>query len=52
MGKAAVHDRQALVLVNKGGASQKDILALASAIQEDIHRLYGLSLEIAPARLF
>jgi UDP-N-acetylmuramate dehydrogenase len=50
MGNAAVHDRQALVLVNKGKATQQDILALASAIQDDIQRIYGIALEIEPVR--
>jgi UDP-N-acetylmuramate dehydrogenase len=52
MGNAAVHDRQALVLVNKGKATQQDILALASAIQDDIQLIYGIALEIEPVRLF
>lgn len=45
MGKAGVHPRQALVLVNTGGATGADILALASAIENDIFGKYGISLE-------
>ena len=45
MGKAGVHPRQALVLVNTGGATGKDILALASAIEKDIFDKYRITLE-------
>ncbi len=45
MGSAAVHDRQALVLVNKGGATGRDILRLCRAIQQDIRDKYGIDLQ-------
>lgn len=45
MGPAAVHDRQALVLVNTGGARGSDILALCKAIQQDIQEKYGIMLQ-------
>ncbi|MBQ4228223.1 MAG: UDP-N-acetylmuramate dehydrogenase, partial [Bacteroidaceae bacterium] len=41
----AVHDRQALVLVNKGGASGSDIQKLCEAIQKDINERFGIELE-------
>jgi len=45
MGPAAVHDRQALVLVNRGGASGQDILRLCRAIQQDVWNRYGIELQ-------
>lgn len=45
LGPAAVHDRQALVLVNKGGASGRDIQRLCEAIQKDINERFGINLE-------
>lgn len=45
LGPAAVHDRQALVLVNKGGASGHDIQRLCEAIQKDINERFGIKLE-------
>lgn len=44
LGRAAVHDRQALVLVNKGGATGRDILALCEAIRADVLTRFGISL--------
>jgi UDP-N-acetylmuramate dehydrogenase len=48
MGRAAVHDRQALVLVNRGGATAQDILALADAIAADVSRRFGVALHPEP----
>lgn len=48
LGAAGVHDRQALVLVNKGGASAADIMALATAIQGDVQARYRVTLEPEP----
>lgn len=42
LGHAAVHDRQALVLVNKGGATGAEVMALAQRISEDIYQKYGI----------
>jgi len=44
-GRAAVHDRQALVLVNLGGATGEEILQLSEAIRQDILEKYGVVLE-------
>ena len=44
-GPCGVHDRQALVLVNLGGASAEDILGLAFDIQQDIQKRFDISLE-------
>ena len=48
LGEAAVYDKQALVLVNQGGASGADIAALARAIQADIRTRYAVELEPEP----
>lgn len=42
LGRAAVHDRQALVLVNKGGATGDEVMQLAHRISEDIYAQYGI----------
>lgn len=44
IGPAAVHDRQALVLVNKGGATGKDILELCKAVQQSVEETFGIHL--------
>lgn len=48
LGDAAVHDQQALVLVNQGQASGDDICQLASYVKQQISRLFGVALEIEP----
>ncbi|GLU35486.1 UDP-N-acetylmuramate dehydrogenase [Trinickia caryophylli] len=48
LGNAAVHERQALVLVNRGGATGADVLALARAIQADVRERFGVELEPEP----
>ncbi len=46
-GNAAVHDKQALVLVNKtGNATGKEILALAKFIQTKVETKYNIHLEM------
>lgn len=45
-GNAAVHDKQALVLVNKSSASGKEVFQLASNIKQDILQTFGIELEI------
>ena len=48
LGAAGVHDRQALVLVNRGGATAADIMGLAQAIQQAVAERYGVRLEPEP----
>ena len=45
-GDAGVHDKQALVLVNYGNASGKEIHQLAKKIQETVFKNFKISLEI------
>ncbi|CAE6748485.1 UDP-N-acetylenolpyruvoylglucosamine reductase [Paraburkholderia domus] len=51
MGAAGVHERQALVLVNRGGASGAEVLALARAVQRDVLTRFGVELEAEPVCL-
>ena len=44
-GDAGVHDRQALVLVNHGKATGKEILEVARAIQQKVRTTFGIKLE-------
>ncbi len=48
IGGAAVHDQQALVLVNKNRASAQDVRDLAQFIQKTVLQKYGIQLEIEP----
>ncbi len=44
LGRAGVHHRQALVLVNRGGATGADILRLCQAIQHDVYDRFGINI--------
>jgi len=48
LGAAGVYAKQALVLVNHGGASGADVVKLAQAIQDDVAARYGVRLEPEP----
>ncbi len=46
LGRAGVHSQQALVLVNLGGATGADILALAKAVQADVLAKFGVAIDM------
>ena len=48
MGRAGVYPKQALVLVNNGGATGGEVIALARAIQADVLARYGVQLDTEP----
>lgn len=52
VGNAGVYDKQALVLVNRGGLAQPatggEVMTLARAIQTSVYERFGLRLEIEP----
>lgn len=44
LGPAAVHDKQALVLVNLGGAAGKDVIALSDAVRASVREKFGIEI--------
>ncbi len=47
-GRAGVHEDHALVLVNHGGATGREVSELAEAIQASVAERFGISLEAEP----
>ena len=45
LGRVGVHDRQALVLINLGGATGGEVIDLARKIIDSVHTRFGVSLE-------
>lgn len=48
LGAAGVSDTQALVLVNRGGATGGDVARLADAIRADVAATFGVMLDVEP----
>lgn len=48
IGNAAVHEKQALVIVNLGQASAADVASLADEIRNQVHQTFAVELETEP----
>lgn len=46
LGKAGVHDKQALVLVNLGGATSDEIITLCNTICQDVREKFGIDIHL------
>ncbi|MCP5247232.1 MAG: UDP-N-acetylmuramate dehydrogenase [Candidatus Accumulibacter sp.] len=50
LGRVGMYERQALVLVNRGGAHGAEVIALARAVQADVSQCFGV--ELTPEPIF
>ena len=44
LGRAGVHDKQALVLVNRGGATGSEVVTLCETIRKDVREKFGIDI--------
>jgi UDP-N-acetylmuramate dehydrogenase len=51
LGPVGMHERQALVLVNHGGATAQDVQVLAAAVRADVRERFGVDLEQEPVNV-
>lgn len=51
LGKMGVYDKQALVLVNKGGANKSDVMTIAQHIIQKVYDEYQVKLNIEPIQI-
>lgn len=45
LGRCGVYEKQALVLVNRGGCTGAEVVALADAVTDAVDKLFGITLE-------
>lgn len=51
LGPVGMYEKQALVLINHGGASGSDVLRLVAAVQADVRQQFGIDLRPEPVFL-
>ncbi|HEY1576768.1 MAG TPA: UDP-N-acetylmuramate dehydrogenase [Terracidiphilus sp.] len=51
LGRAAISSRHTLALINRGGATSAEILALADCIRSAVAQKFGIALEMEPVML-
>jgi UDP-N-acetylmuramate dehydrogenase len=51
LGRVGMYEKQALVLVNRGGASGAEVIALAKAVQAAVRERFGIELTPEPVFL-
>lgn len=50
LGPVGMYEKQALVLVNHGGAAAADVWKLAQTVSDDVFKKFGVALEAEPVR--
>jgi UDP-N-acetylmuramate dehydrogenase len=51
LGQVGMYEKQALVLINRGGATGADVIALMRAVQRDVYEKFGVALTPEPVFL-
>ena len=51
LGAVGMYEQQALVLINRGGATGEDVCALMHAVMRDVRELFGVELKPEPVML-